>query len=297
MHVTRLRALDLETYRAFLGYPPSPASPEERRRIFGALELSPRARAHWAAQFEALGWRSLLYDGRWERTFRKLARVNRFLTRRAGAKLFDARTLAEQRAYLADGFPHARFKRVLQILGNAAVFNALLYRGSFPRKNTPGSHFELYDAAFAGLFDKTLARENFFLQLAFFGEVRFPEGCPVEAQPEPFARAKEALSSVDVDYRLGDAIGQIGDLPMPADFVSLSDIASYFSGERERTFLQDLRRSIRPGGRVVVRSYLHVPEGVDASGYVRDSDRVADAAETEQVGVYSFDVYRRADAP
>ena len=288
------RALDLAEYRAFLGYPPAPASPEERRRTFRALALSAGARAFWADHFAKNGYRSPLYEGKWERTFARLARANRALTGEAGARIFEARTLEEQRAYVASGFPRAGFRRVLKLLGNAAVFNALLYRGSFPHKNPAGSHFKLYDAAFTRLFERTLARESFFLQLTFFGEVRFPEGCPEEAQPGPFARAKEALSRVEVDYRLGDAIVEATELPLAIDFLSLSDIASYFSGERERTFLQTLRPALAERGRVVVRSYLHVPEKLDTRGFARESEASAEAALDEKVGVYDFDVFRRA---
>jgi S-adenosylmethionine-diacylglycerol 3-amino-3-carboxypropyl transferase len=296
LRIAAARALDLAGYRAFLGYPPSPASPEERRRLFRALTLSAGARAFWTDHFAREEWRSPLYDGRWERTFARLARANRALTGEAGARLFEARTLEEQRAYVASGFPRAGWKRVLRLLGNAAVFNALLYRGSFPRKNTPGSHYELYDAAFSRLFERTLARENFFLQLVFFGEVRFAEGCPEEAQPVPFARAKEALERVLVDYRIGDAIAQATELPLPIDFLSLSDIASYFKGEREQTFLQSIRPALSARGRVVVRSYLHVPEGLDTTGFVRETEAIAEASRGEKVGVYDLDVYRRADA-
>jgi S-adenosylmethionine-diacylglycerol 3-amino-3-carboxypropyl transferase len=183
---------------------------------------------------------------------------------------------------------------VLRLLGNAAIFNALLYRGSFPKKNTKGSHFKHYDEAFTRLFQRTLARENFFLQLAFFGELRFPEACPVEAQPETFARAKEALGRVEIDYRVGDAIVEATELPLPIDFISLSDIASYFAGEREQTFLQTLRPALARRARVVVRSYLHVPERLDASGYTNETEKSSEAALDEKVGVYAFDVFRRA---
>ncbi len=290
------RAFDLDGYRAFLGYPPSPAPPEERRRMFRALALSAGARAFWTDHFTRGEWRSPLYDGRWEKTFARLARANRLVTKEAGARVFEAHTLEAQRTYIASGFPYSRFRRVLQLLGNAAIFNALLYRGSFPRKNVESSHFELYDAAFARLFQRTLARENFFLQLMFFGELRFAEGCPEEAQPEPFARAKEALGRVEVDYRLGDAIVEATELPIPIDFFSLSDIGSYFTGQRERGFLQALRPAVAARGRIVMRSYLRVPEGLDTAGFSRENESSAEAMLDEKVGVYHFDVFRRVDA-
>jgi S-adenosylmethionine-diacylglycerol 3-amino-3-carboxypropyl transferase len=293
LRLAATRALDLEGYRAFLGYPSTPASPDERRRIFKTLTLSGGARAFWTEHFTRAEWASPLYDGRWEKTFARLATANRALTGDAGARLFDTRTLAEQHAYLASEFPRAGFKRVLRLLGNAAIFNALLYRGSFPKKNTKGSHFKHYDEAFTRLFQRGLARESFFLQLAFFGEVRFPEACPAEAQPEPCARAKEALARVEIDYRLGDAIVETTQLPLPVDFVSLSDIASYFSGEREKDFLQTLRPALAPNARVVVRHYLHVPENLDTTGFTHENEAYAEAMLDEKVGVYAFDVFRR----
>jgi len=72
---------------------------------------------------------------------------------------------------------------VLAILGNAAVFNALLYKGHFPKKNIPGSILSFYDDAFTRLFSQGPARENFFLQMVFFGELKYAEGNPSSAIP------------------------------------------------------------------------------------------------------------------
>jgi len=63
------------------------------------VHLSPEAGRFWRAAFSASAWGSVLYAGRWEQTFGRLARVNRWLTGRRGSRLFEHTTLAAQEAY------------------------------------------------------------------------------------------------------------------------------------------------------------------------------------------------------
>jgi S-adenosylmethionine-diacylglycerol 3-amino-3-carboxypropyl transferase len=294
LRIESARALEHREFLAFWGYPPEAASADRRRELFSRIRLSPAAHEFSKRLFEAGQWSSVLYEGRWERTFAKLARVNRRLTGRRGAALFEARTLQEQRDYLRGRFPRLAWEAVLFILGNATVFNALLYRGSFPRKNLRTSSRRFYVDAFDRLLERGLARENFFLQLAFFGEIRFAEGNPVECDAGVFARAKAGLKEATIRYVLADAVHAARESPEPIDFLSFSDVPSYFSGDLEREFLQRIRPRIAPGGRVVVRNYLRVPEHADRTGYEQVASRYQQAIDEEKVQMYCVDVWQRS---
>lgn len=279
----------------FWGYPTqfSPISAEDRRDIFQRLKLSANARVFLEKTFLELNWGSLLYRGRWEQTFKKLSRLNRLLTGKKGTRIFEAKSKQEQLEYWQSRFPMNAWKSVLFLSGNASVFNMLLYKGSFPKKNIPESMFHFYVNTFDHLFRNTLARENFFLQLSFFGKIIHPEGCPVECKADVFAKAKEALKNTQINYVHGDVIEQIKQCEEPIDFLSFSDVPSYFSGERERTFLSDIRDRLRPGAKVIIRNYLHVPEGTDYSGYRDITGDYEKEALAEKVGVYRMNLRER----
>ncbi len=295
LRLAAARQLELEEYLGFMGFAPSPCAPPERRALFATLDLSPDAKRYLEWLFEKHGWASLLYEGRWERTMAKLSRINQRITGPAGARLFEAKTLGEQEDYLANHFPRRRWNVVLAILGNSSVFNALLYKGSFPRKNLPQGSFSFYRDATDRIFHRGVVRENFFAQVLFFGRVMYAEGNPIECSPTVFSDAKQALASTIVRYVLGDIVTEAARAEPPVDFLSLSDVPSYFSGAREVGFLSELRTGLAPRAIVVQRSYLHVPFGTNLSGYEVITDDYRKSIEQEKVQVYSIDIYRKAN--
>ena len=294
LRVEAARALTHDAYLGFWGYPPKPAGAKERRRLFDRIALPDPSRAFWLDVFDHNEWASILYEGRWERTFGKLATVNQALTREAGRRLFDARTDAEHAAYLREGFPRNRWLLTLFVLGNPLVFNLLLYKGDFPRKNIAGTPFAFYREAFDKLLDLGAARDNFFLQVVFFGALHYARGNPIECHPDVYARLREGAARARIDYVQGDIVDQASRLDQPVDFVSLSDVASYLHPPREQTFMHELAKVMSPGARMVARYYLRVPERVDREGLRDVTDRYADVIAREKVGVYRIEVVERS---
>ncbi len=279
----------------FFGYPHAGAdrSPEKlRQHWLDRLDLRADTREFCRSWLSSLDWQRPLYDGRWEKTFQKLSRMVRAITGSSGQGLFECRTLPEQTEYLASKFPHSRWRVVLALLGNAAVFNALLYKGSFPQKNIPGSRMRFYMDAYARLFAISPARENFFLQLSFLGELRHPEGNPVECDRVIFERAKAALQRAEITYLKSDAIEAARNQKGRIGFFSFSDVPSYFQGETERQFMQKIRPGLADQALVVVRNYLHVPEQCDHSGYLNLRQHHSRVISREKVQVYDVDVFQ-----
>jgi S-adenosylmethionine-diacylglycerol 3-amino-3-carboxypropyl transferase len=294
LRVESARQLSHEEWLAFWGYPPYPAPPAGREKIFAKIKLPEETGRFWQELFSAYAWESVLYEGKWEQTFVKLSKLNRLITGAKGAGLFDAKKPKAHARYLKDSFPHKRWELVLRLLGNAAVFNALLYKGSFPKKNISASFFEFYKQCFEKLFAQGPARNNFFLQLLFFGEVRFPEGNPVECEPAVFAAVKEGLEQAEVSYRLADVVDEKTSLPAPIDFLSFSDVPSYFGSGLEKRFMQQLKPKLAPNAIVVIRNYLHLPEQCDTTGYENITPQYRELIDNEKVGVYIVDVFRRS---
>jgi S-adenosylmethionine-diacylglycerol 3-amino-3-carboxypropyl transferase len=221
--------------------------------------------------------------------------LNNALTGDAGRGVFNCLTMDEQKKYLAEKFPWKRWSTVLFFLSSATVFNALLYGGKFPKPNVTDNMFRFYRESFQKLFSEGLARENFFLQLCFFGKIAFPEGVPIEAEKSVFKQMKLGATSCQVDFIQGDLIDTIRELGSGIDFISLSDVPSYFMGDREKYFMQQIRPSLKKGGMVVLRSYRHRPEGMMLDGWEDLTPIWHDRIQKEKVGVYIIEVFRKAD--
>ena len=70
---------------------------------------------------------------------------------------------------------------------------------------------------------------------------------------------KESLNTCQVFYHQNDLLSEITNQDN-LDFISLSDVPSYFSGQTEKEFIQNLKPSLSDDALVVNRNYLRIPE-------------------------------------
>lgn len=292
LRMAALRAFSFEEYLSFWGYPPTPMTPLYRKQAFAKLALSEKCKTYFHELFSSVAWESILYLGKWESMFVTLSQVNQRVTGERGANLFESRTLEEQREYLKNSFPRVLWHIVLLFLGNASVFNALLYKGDCAKKNIPESFVKFYARIFQDLFSKSLVRENFFLQLCFFGKMVYAEGGPAECDRAIFDSAKKAVSTCLIDYKQGDVIELAKSAEVPLSFYSLSDVPSYFVGPREQNYLQELAPTLAKDAIIVLRYYLHIPEGTNKTGFEDITQIFAKEIALEKVGVYHVEVLR-----
>jgi len=293
LRIESLRTLDYESFLAFWGYPPKSLSPLDRKKAFESLNLTPKANKFLKQTFEVNNWDSLLYIGRWERTFVKLSRINRLFTGKKGARLFEYKASSDYYNYLKNGFPHIAWKLTVLLLGNAAVFNTLLYKGNFPKKNIPGTLYSFYVNSFNRLFNQGPARNNFLLQLLFFGKLLFPEGNPIECNQKIFLLAKEGLKQSSIAYIHGDIIEEAIKSSERIDFVSFSDVPSYFSGETEKTFLQKIHTKLSSDCLLVIRNYLHVPKDTETKVYDDVTNHYKSLIEKEKIQMYVISILKK----
>lgn len=293
LRIATLRELDYDDFLTFWGYPSEKVATNKRKSVFDNLVISSQAREIMNLFFEKNNWGSLLYAGKWEKTFKKLSRVNRIITKEKGLGIFNYQTQEEQAKYFKLKFPRKAWSFVIFLLGNAVVFNSMLYKGTFPKKNISESLYSFYVKRFDYLFKQDLARKNYFLQLLFFGELRFPEGLPLECNKEIFFKAKNGLQKTQIKYMLGDAITEASRSSVPIDFLSLSDIPSYLKAPREQSFLQEIKNNISPGGIIVNRYYLRHPENLNFDGYQNIAAKFKEAISKEKIQMYSFGIYQK----
>lgn len=292
LRIETLRSLDYSQYLDFWGYPPALLSSEKRKQLFLSLNLSEGAHEYLNIFFEQINWGSILYKGKWERTFVKISKILRFILGFSGLRLFSFAEVLDYSRYLKNGFPRKRWNLAVFFLGNSSVFNVLLYRGNFPRKNIEQSYYEFYRNSFERIFNLGPARNNSFLQLLFLGRIVFPEGLPFDCDQEIYDKAKRGLQSTEIKYLCGDIIDTAKEVATPIDFLSFSDIPSYFTGVREKTFLEDLSKNLSPNALVVLRHYLRIPHA-DLSSF---SDITADykqLIDKEKMQVYIIQVLKK----
>lgn len=261
----------------------------KRRELFVGLKLSDAAYAFFSQVFHQTQYDSLLYLGKWERTFLLFSKINRVLLAPDHDRIMRFDALSDQVLYYQNEFPITRWKALIQLLGNKAMFNALLYKGDFIKKNSPLSHFDYYYRAFDRLFTTDLAQKSFFLQLCFYGKIQSLEGVPVEASLESHARI--AKSGCEVNYRQEDFIKSLSSGEKKYDFASLSDVPSYFGGDVEREFMQRIRPGLNPGAIVVNRYYLRKSD-CRLDGFQEITNDHLDLIKAEKVQMYDIRIYR-----
>ena len=116
----------------------------------------------------------------------------------------------------------------------------------------------------------------------------FQEANILEAEKVCFEEMKNNLNRncTEITEVQGDLIATICSHEK-VDFISMSDVPSYFSGDMEKNFLQKIKPSLLSGAIIVIRNYLRIPE-CDQSGYEDVTDQYRDLIAEEKVQVYQF---------
>ena len=289
------KEFNFQEFLLFWGFPPYGRydCSYERKKLFSRLQLNQENQQYFTQVFNELSWGALLYVGKWEKTFQILASIMKKIMGKGHDDIFQFHNLEEQVDFYENKFPMARWKSVLFLLGNKSVFNALLYRGDFIKKNVPGTHFDYYFKAFDNLFRNSLVRESFFANLCFYGEIGHIDGCTIEAKEENFLTVKKGLESVKIDYVQGDMVKLVESYEgEDFDFLSLSDVPSYFGGEIEKNFIQQISNSIKKDGIIVLRNYLRIPESND-SGFEDISSQFKELIDKETVQMYQVKILQK----
>lgn len=291
LRLATYRDLSHDEFLMFWGYYPysDDNHKSQRRDLFAKITLTPDTREFFSKVFGETEFGSLLYLGKWERTFAVFAKINRVLLGVDYDRILKFDNLEEQQEYYRTKFPMKRWKALIQILGNKAMFNALLYKGDFITKNSPLSHFDYYFQSFDRLFTRDLAQKSFFLQLCFYGKIKSLLGVPVEANAESFKRVHD--SKTKVDYVQEDFVSYLAKGQRQYDFLSLSDVPSYFQGDLERDFMQKIKPGLKPGAILVTRYYLRKSE-CNLEGYVDITENYLKLIELEKVQMYDIRVYK-----
>ncbi|WP_127716189.1 DUF3419 family protein [Halobacteriovorax sp. HLS] len=289
-----IKKLSHHDYLAFWGFPPYAAYDYsiKRREIFEGLELSYDCEAYFNKVFAEVKWGSILYLGKWERTFAVFAKIVQKILGKNFDQVFKYHNLSDQIHYYNNDFPLKKWKIILFLLGNKSVFNALLYKGDFIKMNQPQSHFEYYFEAFERLLTHSRARDSFFLNLCFFGKLNHEDANTIETREDCYEIMQKALNANSLVHFLNhDLLSASNKVDKGTiDYISLSDVPSYFSGDLEKNYLQELKPCLKKGAILVLRSYLRVPES-NLDGFVDVTPKYSEILAKEKVQMYIVQVF------
>ncbi|TFH77032.1 DUF3419 family protein [Pseudomonas kribbensis] len=293
LRLALLEQTDHESFMEFMGYRMESLR-ARRRSIFQQLILPPADRRWLFGLFQSRQWDAPIYMGAFEQTLKRLAKITGLFTGKAGRGIFQYGCLEEQTEYYRKRFPLKRWKAVIALLGNAAVLNSLLYKGSFPPNNLGISSRAAYLEIFHRLFSSQVVRESFFLQMLFFGELRYPQGFPLECDPAIFQRAREGLQQCELRVVQADILDCV-DGETGIDFVSLSDVPSFMPETAGTHVLQHLAPALAENARVVMRGHLHVVQP-DCAGFCDITHQYQAEIAREKTQLWRVQVYRRTAA-
>jgi S-adenosylmethionine-diacylglycerol 3-amino-3-carboxypropyl transferase len=298
-HLLRLKqaaieALPYDEYAAFLGLrPASGAGRRDTLRRLGS-RLPAEARRFWGAR-PGLVARGVLYEGRWERFHRRLARVTRLLQGRRVRALLAFEDLDAQRAWVERHWDEAGWRRMFAVACSRPVVRTFFGDPAYcAHAALPAGR--LLHARMGALLERVLARDSFMAGLVLTGTLP-PRDLPPHLTEAGHRTIRARLGGLDV------ATAEVTSLlesspPGGFDRFSLSDVASFLDSAGFGRLVAAVARAAAPGARVVLRQFLTrhtVPAALQAS-LIREPALEARLAVEDRSFAYEFLVAEVAGA-
>lgn len=289
-HLLRLKmaallALDYDDYAAFLGL--TAAAPRWRIQIFeDRLALPAATRAFWCDHTRAMR-RGVLYEGRWERHYRRVATFTRLIRGRDLDTLFAFHDLADQRRFIDERWDTAAWRLAYRLVCSPITSRVLLGDPAFYAHIQVDPADYLYERMRSAL-HRFLARDSFAMALVLRGQL-LPTDLPPYLTPEGHAVLRERLDQIEVVNADLVAYLQAPDPPRFTRF-SLSDVPSYLTRERFEALVNGVVRCAEPEARVVIRQFLtryDLPPAV-ANRLVREPELERRCALEDRAFAYEF---------
>ncbi len=287
LKLAAIKTLDYGGYAGFLGLKPEPA-----RRALGAKVLAsctPGVRRFWETH-RALLDQGILYQGRWERYYKNLARVNMLMRGDVIKALFEFDDLERQRAFVRNVWDKGWWRSLARVSCSSLTSRFLfgdpgLFTNIAPGIKSVGDY--IYDRML-GTLNRHLARENFMLQLLFLGH--FDEAnCPAYLSAGAFQTLRHRAERVESHTsEITSFLAQAA--PQSFSCYSLSDLCSHLNRENFERLLRQLVRTAKPGARFCIRQFLsdHVIPSDLAAHFTRDRALERELEMQDRSFVYRF---------
>lgn len=262
MKMAAIQQLSYDDYLAFLGVRPS----TKRQEIYQALQpyLSEPAKIFWKKQRQDIK-KGVLFQGRWERYYRQLARVLRAWRPQKLPQLFTCEDIESQRDFYARHWNTPGWRRFVRWVCQRRV-SQMFFRDPAFYQFVPAA-FDIAHYILQRMdrsFSTHLARRNYFMSLLFFNYFINEEFLPPHLQRAHFRTLRENLHAVVmVSQSLQAYLDSV--IPQSLDKFSLSDISSYTSATDYEGIWRGILWASSPGAMVCARHFLvkrELPESI-----------------------------------
>ncbi len=287
LKICAIRALDYDDFLEFLGICYSKRRVDVYRCLRKALTAD--ARECWDRNLRMIE-KGVIYQGRWERYFRKLARLLQIIYPNMLDRIFGCGCVEEQAMLWQEMRCSSLWRRFLHLSTSHFAWKYLFRDPGFYAYLKKGfSVYEYLDDRLTAFFNNQKAGESPFATLLFFGRYN-PDRClPLHLRSQHFKTLKENLACIQiVTQALQEYI--LNYSKNGPNKYSLSDVASYTSPGDYRMFWKHLAKSAPQGARVCERQFLvkrQLPNDVD--GFVtRDTNLEDELARTDDSIFYTF---------
>lgn len=291
LKVAAMQELPFADYLQFLGLHSGQDDVKgaKRRRsdVFRALThaLPPETRTFWTERLNMIR-AGVLYQGRWERFYRKLAILARVMRPMALPALFALDDLDAQRLFVEQTWDVWRWRTAFRVLCNPWFSRVFFRDPAYFKYVRPNVGDFLYDRM-ACCLQSHLARDDFMINLVLRGKLSDTD-LPPYLTPEGVDRIRTRLDCLDI---VTGNMAEHLDAAPPGMYthLSCSDVPSFLDEVEFRQFLITIGRAAAPNARFCVRQFLTAhPWPADVHFLERDPTLEARLAQNDHAFAYSF---------
>lgn len=286
----KMAAIEKLGYDEFLGFLGISGFPE-RLRLYRDIRLllSNTARDFWDANGTLIE-KGVIYQGRWERYFRRLARMVNMIWPEKTSCLFECRTIQEQSIFWHTHWNSRAWREFIRIISSRSVWKYAFGDPGFYQFVLPDFSIYHYIAdRFNHGMTHVLARKSPLMTLLFTGRYKNHECLPPHLMKENFTRLKDLMERIRiVTASLDDFLRQCG--ASSFNKFSLSDIASYTNPDEYVAIWRSILSSATSEARICERQFLvkrEMPPEVNRY-LVRDRSLEDDLERTDTSIFYTF---------
>jgi S-adenosylmethionine-diacylglycerol 3-amino-3-carboxypropyl transferase len=292
LKIAALKKLDHDGYLRFLGVRPH----ADRLATYSELRrsLSPVAQSFFDSVPDAVE-SGILFQGKLERFFERIAVVTRLGYPFGLKKLLDSDDIETQRGIMAK-VENPIWRFATQTLCRRSVLRLFSGDPGFFRylPDQLPLHEVLYDRIHGHL-KRHLLRDNPLIQLVFFGRYVWEPALPIYLHAETYSRVQSALSETKIELvtsTVHDALA--GNAAQGFDAFSLSDISSYLDDDAHHTLFESVLGAANPDARLCSRSNIyHRPLAPEHGARLeRDMDIERTLSASDHACVHEFVVGR-----
>ncbi|MGD0338507.1 MAG: DUF3419 family protein [Bacteroidota bacterium] len=231
-----------------------------------------------------------IYEGRWERFFRKMACLVRFSRPQLLARLFSCRDLPEQSKIWREEWNNASWRLFLRTVSHRSVSYKFFGDPGFYRHVPKDFSISTYlEERLTCAFENTLARESPFTMLLFHGQYDPGMILPPYLQEKNYYVLKNSLKKVKIiTGSLLDYLERKNEEYF--NKYSLSDFSSYTSVDEYKRIWKGIIRTAAPVARVCERQFLvkrELPIEVEPN-VIRSGKLENELMQTDKSVFYSF---------